>query len=234
MRPLLNKLNHPEWLHGHTAFTTLRTQDGKALLWPQHLQRLKNTCTFLSLPQPQEKLPKLEPLPSGLLRITVTWNGTFYSHKALNLGPKPEQGVTVYLTDMTVHSVLGHHKTGNYLPYRLAQQQAVNHEAFEGWLQNAEGDMVDGSRTSPLFQIGKHLILPTGGLPSVTRAFFIKDRPVARRPVHSNELENVTQAWICGSGLGVVPVAEIKTPTLHSWIRTPWPQTDHPALLWPK
>lgn len=56
------------------------------------------------------------------------------------------------LTDIQVHPQLAAHKTGNYLPYRLAMGRAG--DAFEGWLVGPEGTLADGSRTSPLLELG--------------------------------------------------------------------------------
>ena len=75
MRPLPPEVDAGAWLHGATAFTTVRTRYGRPLLWEAHLARLEDTCTFLGLPEPEVNLPILDPLPWGLLRLTVTAAG---------------------------------------------------------------------------------------------------------------------------------------------------------------
>ncbi|WP_221089359.1 aminotransferase class IV [Deinococcus aquaedulcis] len=232
MKPLPEAVRVPAWLHGASAFTTVRTRHGEALLWPQHLTRLRATCTFLGLPAPDPDRPPLAPFPWGLLRVTVTGEGTFWSHTPLTPGPCPLEGVAVRLTDLQVHPQLAAHKTGNYLPYRLAAGQAA--PAFEGWLTNPGGELVDGSRTSPVLELGGELVLPAGGLPGLTRAVWLEGRAFTERPVHTRELLRVTRAWVCGSGVGVVPVRRLDGPGLALDLPVAWPDTDHPALVWPE
>ena len=231
MKPLPSELDSLAWLHGLTAFTTVRTHRGTVLRWPAHLERLRQTCAFLGLPTPEAGLPLLDPWPWGLLRVTATDSGTFWTHRTLRSGPRPEGGVGVRLTDVQVHPQLAAHKTGNYLPYRLAQQRAG--DAFEGWLTGPEGTLADGSRTSPLLELDGHLVIPAGGLPGVTRAAFLEGRDWAERPVSVSELSAVTRAWICGSGVGVLPVREIVGGGLRLSLPAVWPGTDDPALVWP-
>ncbi|CAM3679345.1 aminotransferase class IV [Deinococcus frigens] len=215
-----------------TAFTTVRTRRSEPLLWSAHLERLRRTCAFLGLPAPDGELPTLEPWPWGLLRVTVEAEGTFRLHRPLTPGPRPSEGVRVRLTDIQVHPQLAAHKTGNYLPYRLAMQQAG--EAFEAWLVGPDGTLADGSRTSLLLEIDGQLIVPAGGLPGVTRAAFLKGREWSERKVHCSELPTVTRAWICGSGVGTVPVREIVGAGWGVTLSAKWPQTDNPALIWPE
>ncbi|QFP78384.1 aminotransferase class IV [Deinococcus sp. AJ005] len=215
-----------------TAFTTVRTRQGKPLIWPAHLNRLRQTCAFLGLPALDADLPTLEPWPWGLLRVTVGAEGTFWTHRRLTPGPRPSGGVRVRLTDIQIHPQLAVHKTGNYLPYRLAMQRAG--DAFEGWLVGPDGTLADGSRTAPLLEIGGQLIVPEGGLPSITRAAFLDDREWVERRVHCSELPSVTRTWICGSGVGVVSVREIVGEDWKVFLPVEWPETDDWALIWPE
>lgn len=80
-----------------------------------------------------------------------------------------QEGVRVLLTPYRVHPDLYRFKTGNYLPYRLALKEAEGQGAFEGLLQDGEGYVVDGSRTSPLLYRDGVLFLLEGGLEGITR-----------------------------------------------------------------
>lgn len=143
MRPLPTDLGSAATLHGLSAFTTVRTRLGRPLLLAEHLARLTATCTFLGLPAPEGDLPQLEPLPWGLLRLTVTTDATFWSHLPLSSPVVPALGVSVRLTDLQIHPQLGGHKTGNYLPYQLARREAEAHGAFEGLLTDGAGNVAD-------------------------------------------------------------------------------------------
>ncbi|SMB94432.1 aminotransferase class IV [Deinococcus hopiensis] len=234
MKPLPPALEHSAGLHGATAFTTLRTHWGEPLHAKAHLARLSDTCTFLDLPAPEGDWPRLETWRWGLLRLTVAAEGTFWSHRPLQPGRRPEEGVRVHLTSGQVHPQLAGHKTGNYLPYLLAGREAARARAFEGWLTDSAGRLVDGGRTSPLLEVGGRLIVPQGGLPGITRAAFLAGRPFEQRSVAVEELLHLTRAWICGSGVGVVPVREISGPGGKLTLTARWPDPVDPALGWPE
>lgn len=166
--------------HGMSVFTTLRVERGRPLWLEEHLFRLRRHALALGLPYPGNEvfLKDLEALakefahlPCFRLRFTVG-EGVWLS-EARPYSPPPltayEEGVRVLLTPYRVHPDLGRFKTGNYLPYRLAQKEAEGQGAFEGLLQDSEGYVVDGSRTSPLLYREGALFLLEGGLEGITR-----------------------------------------------------------------
>ncbi|MFC4424612.1 aminotransferase class IV [Deinococcus navajonensis] len=231
MKPLPAALDDPAWLHGESVFTTLRTRAGQALHWPAHRHRLEQSCAALGLPAPDPELPSMTKDPWGLARVTVTRHGTFFSQRPLSPGPRPRTGVHVRLTSVQVHPQLAGHKTGNYLPSRLAAQEADG--AFEAWMQDTAGHLADGSRTSPLLDLGGEWVVPAGGLPGITRALFLSAMAFTTRQVHVSELGHVRAAWICGSGVGVVPVARLDLPVGPRTLPVRWPDVADPALRWP-
>lgn len=230
LKPLPAELQHPAFLHGFSLFTTVRTRQGQALLWPQHLQRLQKSAAWLGWSCPDISPPKLENWPWGLLRITLTEDNIFYSHKPLPSSSKPVQGVQIQVTDIQVHPQLAAHKTGNYLPYRLTKMQAK--QAFEALLLDSSEHIADGSRTAPLFKISDEWVVPSGGLPSITRAAFLESQTYTKRPVHLNELPQIQKAWLCGSGVGIVPVREILWGEEKFSLEVTWPEGDEPWQCW--
>lgn len=227
MQRLPAEIDAPAWLHGASAFTTIRTRYGKPLLWPQHWQRLAATADVMGLPLPPMAAPTLEPWPWGLLRITVAAGGVWLSHRVLEVGPP--RTWTVRLTDWQVHPQLGRHKTGNYLPYRLAMAQAQG--ADEVWLRGQGGSFADGSRSGLLIRRNQQWIVPCEGLPSVTRAHFLQGQAVTHQLVTQSDLAAADGVWMCGSGIGIVPVARIE-PLGLEW-QADWLGQDDPALCWP-
>lgn len=231
-RPLPPELDQPAWLHGHTAFTTIRTVQGQPQLWAPHLTRLADTCALLGLPSPDPAPPPCPAAPWGLLRLTVSAAGTHHSWRPLT---PPPPSAAVWLTDWQVHPQLGAHKTGNYLPYRLALQEAQAHGAAEGLLQDHSGAVVDGSRSALLLQLDGQLCRPAGGLPSVTRAAYLAELGLdpAPRRVSVPDLQRAEAAWLCGAGLGILPVHALAG---EGWVRTVQTRaagTAHPALIVP-
>ena len=230
----------PTWLHGRTAFTTIRTHDGVPLLWEAHLARLANTCAFLGLPDPTpeaEAVPAiLQGRPQGRLRLTATERALYWSETDLpHLPAQVLGGVTVRVTGMQVHPQLAAHKTGNYLPYVLAAREAEATGAFEGLLTDYAGHVVDGSRTSLLLAYDDELVVPSGGLPGVTRAALLSawGRTAVTRPVATADLARADRAWLCGSGIGVLPVRSVSWPDGERDLHPERPPVDHPALVPP-
>ena len=246
MKPLPADLGSAATLHGLSAFTTVRTRLGRPLLLAEHLARLAATCVFLGLPAPEDDLPLLEALPWGLLRLTVTTQDTFWTHLPLSPPVVPALGVSVRLTDIQIHPQLGRHKTGNYLPYLLARREAEAHGAFEGLLTGGAGHIADASRSGLLFRSDEGWFVPEAGLPSVTRSAWLaelglteSERAATVRPVPLDLLRQARHVWLCGAGIGIVPVGRITGGTVNTgdgWEQTyaaDWPQTRHPALVIP-
>ena len=241
MKPLPAELNTSASLHGLSAFATLRTRHGQPLLTAEHLARLADTCTYLGLPPPETELPVLEDFPWGLLRLTVSEAGTFYSHRPLPPPAVPGGGVSVWLGSFQVHPQLGGHKTGNYLPYLLAGQEARVRGEFEGLLSDHLGHVTDGARSGLLIRHGEHWTVPGGGLPSITRAAWLSELgvPVSVSAISPGMLRGARHVWLCGTGVGVVPVGQISSQgsdTEPGWTQeyeVCWPETQHPALIIP-
>ena len=235
MKPLPAELNTSAALHGLSAFATLRTRHGQPLLVAEHLARLADTCTLLSLPPPETGLPVLEDFPWGLLRLTVSAEGTFYGHRPLPPPAVPAGGVSVWLGRLQVHPQLGRHKTGNYLPYLLAGQEAQTRGDFEGLLSDHLGHVTDGSRSGLLIRHGEHWTVPSGGLPSVTRAAWLDELgvPISVSAITPSMLRETRHVWLCGTGVGVVPVGRIAASGWTQCYEVCWPETQHLALVIP-
>jgi len=176
--PLALALPEAFLYHGASVFTTLRAEGGRPLWLEEHLARLRRHALALGLSYPGDEafLEDLEALlrafpKAPCLRFTVG-EGVRLS-EARPYAPLPlslyREGVRVRLTGYRVHPDLARYKTGNYLPYRLALEEARKEGAFEGLLLDAFGHVVDGSRTSPLLFREGTLYLLEGGLEGITR-----------------------------------------------------------------
>ncbi|WP_420596092.1 aminotransferase class IV [Deinococcus sp.] len=230
------ELDHPAWLHGHSAFTSVRLHWGEAQFWPQHRARLADTAALLGLNAPQGTLmvpAAAHALEYALLRLTLTPQGMFVSWRPLPGAATPPSGLHALLTAQQVHPQWGLHKTGNYLPYLLALQDARKAGADEGLLINVQGEVVDGSRSGLLLRLGGRLTVPDGGLPSVTRAAHLAQQgePFDVRPITQADLRDAEAIWLCGSGLGLRPVTRVSAAAWKQGYAAEWLDTAHPGLL---
>lgn len=176
-KPFAEPLPEGFLYHGLSVFTTLRVEGGGAPLAggappPPPAPRRG----------PRASLPGGWGFPGGLqaafpkapcLRLRFTVGEGVRLSEAKPYTPLPpslyREGVRVRLTRYRVHPDLARYKTGNYLPYRLALEEARKEGAFEGLLLDAFGHVVDGSRTSPLLFREGTLYLLEGGLEGITR-----------------------------------------------------------------
>lgn len=163
--------------HGFFVFTTLRLEAGEPLWLPEHLERLRRHAQALGIPFPgfsaleREVEHYREQRSDLLLRLAVAPEA--YASSARPFTPPPEhsytRGVSVWISALRVHPDFGRYKSGNYLPYRLARLEAERAGCFEGLLLGEQGQVVDGSRTSPLlWRDGGLWVLP-GGVEGITR-----------------------------------------------------------------
>lgn len=177
-RPSENELLLSELFHGASVFTTFRTKNFQPVWWDEHLARLLKHSRHFNFCQPSEaefrKSFDILNANSQLdLKIRFTLSATNFIASAGGYEKPPTliyDGVKVTWSDYFAHPQLAQFKTGNYLPYLLAHQKANLHGAFEALMCTEEGFLVDGSRTSPIFYLPGVIIVPTGGLHSITRS----------------------------------------------------------------
>ena len=200
---------------GHCLYTTLRIHSHRLLYWEAHLERLKGSMAqfgfLLKMPEADLKRWIESRAPEqGLCRITVTEQEVLVSFR--DFKPIPET-IAVLITNQVVHPVLGLHKTGNHLPYTIAAREVQQKGAFEGLMWDAsEQFVVDGTRAGFLLQKDGMFIQPLGGLPSVTRnaALLEWGLQAEERWVTREDLFSADHLWLCGSGMGVLPVDVLK------------------------
>jgi 4-amino-4-deoxychorismate lyase len=203
--------------HGAFVFTTLRLEQGNSLWLQEHLSRLKNHSEALGLgfagfETLEQEVEKYEH-HQGLNLLRLVTSGDFVSSSLRPLTPPtPEQyaqGVKVHLSSIQIHPQLGNYKTGNYLPYRLAKQQAESVGAFEGLLLDSEGHVVDGSRSSLLVYQNETLYSMSGGLEGITRNKVLekaRELGINVQLSYFKPDEISGQLLLAGTGIGLLPV----------------------------
>lgn len=217
----------PWALHGATVFTTVRVEEGAPVLLDRHLARLADHARALGVDHPGDDaiVRDLHAAASGggrrLVRITLGEGVRLVQARPLEAPPAHayEQGVGAIVTTRRIHPDLGRYKTGNHLPYRLAAADAAAAGAFEGLLLDSEGNVVDGSRTSPILVTGDDLVILEGGLDGVTReAVAIEARALGFfiRRERRSRLDG--QLLLAGSGVGLVPAGRPEDPRVRQLI----------------
>ncbi len=91
---------------------------------------------------------------------------------------------------------------------------------------------MDASRSGLLLEVDGSLLAPQGGLPSVTRAAYLTELGAASeaRDLTPALLRSASAIWLCGSGLGICPVASVSAPDWrHNYAVRP-ARTRHPGL----
>lgn len=206
-----------DFYRGASVFTTFRTKNGKAIWWDQHLARLRSHAKHFAfiVPRDEEFLAAFAVLIEASsvdikVRFTLTSSNFFASAEAYH-PPMLDvyEGVQVCWGEYYVHPQLAAYKTGNYLPYLLAHQQAQENNYFEALMCTEAGILVDACRSSPiLYECGK-LTIPIGGLHSIAREMVIQS---ARDMGLGICFKTLTRAEITGqillasSTIGLVPV----------------------------
>lgn len=210
---------------GYSVFTTLRLEKGQPLWIHDHLERLKNHAEALGMGWPGFEALEHEVThyhQSGLLRLSLAPEILASSLRPLApLSNEYTVGVSVCFTQQQIHPQLGRYKTGSYLPYRLALEEAKQAGAFEGLLLDAHGNLVDGSRTSLLVYREGRLICLQGGLEGITRQKVIQyarqlGLEVLEARLKPSQLEG--QLLLAGTGVGLLSVGRPTDLTVQTLI----------------
>lgn len=201
--------------YGFSVFTTFLSVEKKPVLLAEHLQRLKSQAEELGLHYPGDSaflsdLSILLPLGRLLrIRLTVAPESRIAEAAAHILPPSEcyTDGVKVICTKIQTHPQFGHLKTGNYLPYLMARQEAEKAKAFEALLIDQNQHIVDGSRSSPMLYQDNTLTVCLGGLEGITRQMVIKkatELGIKIKYEYVKATELTGQLLLAGSGIGLV------------------------------
>lgn len=209
--------------HGNSVFTTMRSKNKEPLLWRAHWQRLSSHAKYFAYALPEERrvldlIMKELDVANENQKIRVLLNTrdfalTFEPYEA----PQSNiyEGVHVRFSEQKLHPEFKSFKTGNSLPYQRAQAEAVHNGVFESFLCDADGHVVDGSRTSIMLFDGSSLLSLKGGLKGIMReevlAFARREKiPTAAVFLRAAELKG--QLMLTNCLIGVVPVGHERYP----------------------
>jgi branched-chain amino acid aminotransferase len=234
-------VNDRGFLYGDGLFETLRSDDGRVHFLAEHLERLRASSRVFRLPFP-EKTPwpeRLAPLltanslDQGTARIKILLSRGSASGLGLPqecrptlviwaepyTPPSPAEyaaGWPVAVFPEGRSSFVGRHKSLNYLFYLAARQYALDHEAREALILEADGLVSEGAATSLVYLHQNRYYTPasSSALPGVTlmilsRGLAARGLPLLARPTTVPQLQEADGLWLANSLMGLMPVAAI-------------------------
>lgn len=170
--------------YGDGCFETIAVQQGRALLWDQHIQRLVSGCQRLGintsvmadeLSVDAEKI--ITSAMNGVLKIIVTRGAGERGYRSDNtqrptrivtFGPLPQyakdyrhEGIALRLCDtrLSEHKTLAGIKHLNRLEQVLARSEWQD-QYQEGLMLNQAGQVIEGTMSNVFVQIGDEVITP--------------------------------------------------------------------------
>ena len=229
-------------LYGDGVFRTLRASQGKALHWPLHYQKLKRDCAALGMPCPDEALlcaeldQVLAQHPDGVLKLIVTRGegARGYTPSAAVTPTRiwdfsslpdypPEwttQGIKARICSLRLPAQprLAGIKHLNRLENVLAAAEWNNPEIAEGLLLDADGNVIEGTRSN-LFMVSQGQLV-TPDLSRCGVAGIQRERVMAWalqhgvtlqvRDVGLEEALHADELFLVNSVVGLWPVRELE------------------------
>jgi branched-chain amino acid aminotransferase len=226
-------------LYGDGFFETLRAEAGRPHFLAEHLERLRASAQAFRLPLPgdlpwEKRLAELLAangldqgpaavkilltrgvagglgLPQGSSPTLVIWARPY-------VPPTPAEyaaGWPVVVFPESRSTMVGRHKSLNYLFYLAARQYALDQGAREAVILEADGSVSEGAATSLVYARAGRYHTPQAGsaLPGVTIA--VLARGLARRglslepiPTSSARMQEAEGVWLANSLMGLMPVS---------------------------
>ncbi len=222
-------------LRGYSAFEALRTYHRRPFHLDEHLSRLYHSAALIELDIPYTRdfiasiiheLIARNPYEHAAIRILVTGgeseDGILPSGKAvlaLLISPLAErdmqrfaQGIKLITTQL--QRVSPEAKTSNYVSAIRALKEATRQDASDALFVNAQGHVLEGTRSNFFIFQGDTLVTPGEGiLLGVTRNTVVslaRGRfALEERPILCDELPQVAEAFITSSSREITPVVQI-------------------------
>ncbi len=227
-------------LYGDGVFRTLRTNRGNVQHWALHYQKLRHDCTALGITCPDASLLSaelndlLKHHPNGVVKLIVTRGEGIrgYAHAAhaipahiWDVTPLPDypvdwatHGIRVQLCQLRLSQQprLAGIKHLNRLENVLAAAEL--HDVAEGLLMDADGNVIEGTRSNLFLVSHGELITPDlsrSGVAGVQRdrvmAWAVQhNMPIQIRDVRLDEVMQADELFVVNSIMGLWPIRELE------------------------
>jgi len=215
---------------GVGAFETIRTREGRPLLFAAHHARLSASCASLGLeaPPPAEELATrvmrllaAVRLPAAAVKI-VRYKELARTAELITARALPYSAPD-YLRGFRLMTVLQGerdgrltgHKTLNYLENILARQAAKAAGADEALFVTPAGQVLEGAASSLFIVKDGHAYTPplsAGILPGVARARVLQligPERAHEKPLTLEEVRSAQECFITNALMGVMPVSAL-------------------------
>lgn len=219
------------FLFGDGLFETLLVEEGEAVDVRGHLDRLYSGLARIKLeiPEGPEALERkvrevalAAPAPVCRLRITVTQGTAGLPTRLVIASPysppsaeQRERGVAARLFPqyrIDSGGPLAGLKSLCYQASRLALHRAEAAGAYEAFLLNERGRLVEGSRSNLALVFPDGVFTPPrteGCLPGTVRRRLLELRAIAEFSLHPEDLATASEVLIMNSLIGVLPVSTV-------------------------
>ncbi len=223
------------FVRGFGVFDFLRTYNGKPFKLDEHLQRFKNSASFigLELPWSKEKLKKLvletlkkNNLPEANIKIVASGG---VSPDQITPSEKPTLVILVYppavypksyyeqgikVITVPFGRAFPKAKSINYIPAIIALTKAKKEKAVEALYLNEDNEVLEGTTSNFFVFKNKILVTPKDGILSgITREVVIelagKEFKVELRPIKYDELKTIDEAFLTASNKEVMPIVAV-------------------------
>lgn len=211
---------------GLGLFETVAVEDGKPVLLPWHMERLKQSMEIFGIPsRPIEEelnqyitsLKKESSLNHHALKIVVTKENLFFTIRESNY--KPSMYETGFQADFSEvyrneTSPLIYHKTMNYGDCILEKRAASAKGFQERIFLNSKGEICEGTVSNIFFVQDDKLLTPkksSGLLPGIMRRFVLAScSSCGLQPeecsIRPEDLGKIQECFVTNSLMGIMPV----------------------------
>jgi len=233
-------------LYGDGVFRTLRAAQGKALHWPLHYLKLQHDCAALGIDCPDEALlcaeldKVLAQHPDGVVKLIIT-RGEGARGYAPSAGAEPTriwdfspvpdypgewaaQGIKARVCSLRLSPQprLACVKHLNRLENVLAAAEWSNSEIAEGLLLDADGNVIEGTRSNLFLVSQGKLITPDlsrCGVAGIQRGRVMvwalqHGITLQVRDIALDEVLYADELFVVNSIIGLLPISELEQ---HHW-----------------